>query len=170
MLHIGNLDQLWEWGTNYDKGWDEDGLKKIAERLKLSNTTQADVVWDWLKYMAFKFVRQEQEIDRLGVANLFTQGLQKNFDLTLKQLQPYLVTKMVQAQLQKQECHLFFQGTLEEGEGSPLVKGLCNYYENDIHSEEFAAKMIATCEARDGPAWQELRARGVSLLALEYHC
>jgi len=52
LLHIGNLDRLWEWGTNYDNDEDESGMDKIRDRLKLDNSTQAKVVWEWLKYMA----------------------------------------------------------------------------------------------------------------------
>ena len=52
LMHIGNLDQIWEWGINFDEGTDQDGLEKITKRLKLENVTQTKVVWSWLKYLA----------------------------------------------------------------------------------------------------------------------
>jgi hypothetical protein len=84
-------------------------------------------------------------------------------------LQPFLLQKMLKKALQAKECHLFFEATLDEPEGSPLVDSLCNHY-TDIHSDEFANFILATCEEKYGQAWQELRSRGVSLMTLEYHC
>ena len=34
-MHIGNLDQIWEWGTDFDQGHDTEGITKITKRLKL---------------------------------------------------------------------------------------------------------------------------------------
>jgi len=54
--------------------------------LKLTNTFQADVVWNWLKYMAKTFVKQNKTTDMLGVANLFSQGLYDQISKTMNHL------------------------------------------------------------------------------------
>lgn len=164
-MHIGNLDQIWEWGTNYDMDYDLEGMAKIQRRLKLQNETQAIVVWEWLKYLANTFVKQKDKTEKLGLANLFTQGLYSEFAKTQDRLQPFLIQKMLKKVLSTKECHLFFEATLEEPEGSPLVDSLCNHY-TDIHSDQFASFMLSTCEEKYGPAWQELRNLGVSLMTL----
>ena len=51
-MHIGNLDQIWEWGTDFDNGRDPKGIDKIGQRLKIGSNSQATVVWSWLKYLA----------------------------------------------------------------------------------------------------------------------
>lgn len=60
LLHIGNLDQVWQWGTQYNQAIDPDGMKKIAKRLHLVNETQAELVWAWLQYLHQDFVLQQQ--------------------------------------------------------------------------------------------------------------
>ena len=110
-MHIGNLDKIWEWGTNFDQGHDTEGMDKIAQRLKLDNVTQSKVIWEWLKYLAKEFVLQQQQNDRLGMANLFSQGLYEEFARLSDHLQPFLLEKMVQKEIK--ECHLFFENTLE---------------------------------------------------------
>lgn len=86
---------MWEWGSKYDDDEDESAMDKIRDRLKLENSTQAKVVWEWLKYMAKEFVLQGQQNDKLGVANLFTQGFYEQFALLQDKLQPFLLQNMI---------------------------------------------------------------------------
>lgn len=81
LLHIGNLDQLWEWGTAFDNTKDEAYLQLIGNRFKLPTKQHTHVFWEWLKYLTHKFVLQEAGNAKLGISTLFAQGFYQQLSL-----------------------------------------------------------------------------------------
>lgn len=74
MLHIGNLDALWEMGLKFEENFDVTLLDPIIKRFGVKSRTQALIFWQWIRYITDVFVLQRAGNANLGMSNLFTAG------------------------------------------------------------------------------------------------